>query len=179
MKILIVGYAASGKSTFARKLRDHYNLPLLHIDTVSFDPGWVDVDRAVVEERIRAFMKDHDDWVIDGLYRRLATERFDMCDQLFIFDFNRFRCLWSAITRRIKYHNKERESVAPGCKEKLDPGFIWWILHTGRKKNSRELFKTFKSRYKDKTVVFRNRRDVRRHLESIGALPDPQNGVNR
>ncbi|MCF7933127.1 MAG: hypothetical protein K9K93_08150 [Acholeplasmataceae bacterium] len=164
MTIQIVGYAASGKSTFAQKLKTHYQLPLLHIDKIAFEPGWIEVDRPKVEEGIRAFMKTHDNWIIDGLYRRLATERFDQCDQLFIFDFNRFRCLLSAIQRRIHYHNKERESIASGCKEKLDPSFIMWILFRGRTRKSKALFKLFKETYKDKVVVFKNRREVNRYL---------------
>lgn len=167
MKIQIVGYAASGKSTFAQKLQKHYDLPLLHIDTIAFGPGWTEVERPLVEEGIRGFIATHENWIIDGLYRRLATERFDDCDQLFIFDFNRFRCLFAAIERRIRYHNKERESIASGCKERLDPSFVMWILYHGRKKNSRELLKSFKQRYKDKVVVFKNRQQVDRYLASL------------
>ncbi|MBE0701313.1 MAG: DNA topology modulation protein FlaR [Acholeplasmataceae bacterium] len=166
MKIQIVGYAASGKSTFAKKLQTHYQLPLLHIDTIFFSPNWVERNKTSVEQEIRVFMQQ-DRWIIDGLYRRLATERFDACDQLFIFDFNRFKCLYGAIARRFKYHKQQRDSIAKGCKEKLDFGFLWWILFSGRKKNSRNLIKRYKMDYKDKVVVFKNRRQIDRYLKSI------------
>ncbi len=163
MKIQVVGYAASGKSTFAKQLKKHHGLPLLHIDTIFFGPSWVERDRDVVEQEIRAFMTQ-DDWIIDGQYRYMATERYDECDQLFIFEFSRFTCLFNAIVRRFKYHNKVRDSIAPGCKEKLDPGFVMWILWTGRTKASRDLIKRQKTLYKDKVVVFKNRRQVKRYL---------------
>ena len=39
-KILIVGTSASGKSTFARKLAAKTKLPLIHIDSIMWQPGW-------------------------------------------------------------------------------------------------------------------------------------------
>ncbi|MFP4187018.1 MAG: topology modulation protein [Acholeplasmataceae bacterium] len=171
MKIQIVGYSASGKSTFAKKLHEHYGFPLLHIDRVFFAPNWKKRDRAVVEQEVREFM-EQDDWIIDGLYRYIAVERFRICDQLFIFDFNRFKCLFSAIARRIKYRKKQRDSIAEGCKERLTLSFLMWILFTGRKKNSRNLIKYFKEVYADKVIVFKNRRQIRAYLKKIGYNDD-------
>jgi adenylate kinase family enzyme len=167
MKILVIGYSSSGKSTFAKRLGNHYELPVLHIDTIFFGPNWVDRDKDVVESEIRAFMKQ-DKWVIDGMYRKLATERYDQCDQLFIFNFNRFKCLYGAIVRRFKYHNQNRESIADGCKERLNLSFIWWILFNGRTKESKKLLKKHMETYKDKVVVFKNRKQTNKYLASIG-----------
>lgn len=168
MKIQIIGYSASGKSTFAKQLNEHYGFSLLHIDRIFFAPNWERRERDVVEQEIREFIKQ-DDWIIDGLYRYIAVERFLVCDQMFIFDFNRFKCLFSAIGRRIKYHNRQRDSIAEGCKERLNLSFLMWILFNGRKKNSRNLIKYFKNVYKDKVIVFKNRRQIRAYLEKIGA----------
>lgn len=167
MKILVIGYSGSGKSTFAKRLAAHYRIPKLHIDKIFFGPNWKDRDKKVVESEIREFMKQ-DDWIIDGTYRKLATERYQQCDQLFIFNFNRFKCLYGAIYRRIKYHNQNRDTIAVGCKERLNFSFFWWILFSGRKKDSRMLMKRNMVEYKDKVVVFTNRRQIKKYLESIG-----------
>ncbi len=167
MKIMVIGYSSSGKSTFSKRLSRSYNAPILHIDRIFFAPNWVERDKQLVEQEIREFMKQ-DDWVIDGLYRKLATERFDIADQIFIFDFNRFKCLYGAIVRRIKFHNQNRDSIAEGCKERLNLSFIWWILFSGRKKNSKELFKLIQEKYQDKVIVFKNRRQTNHYLKSIG-----------
>jgi adenylate kinase family enzyme len=92
MKIMVIGYSSSGKSTFSKRLSRCYNAPILHIDRIFFAPNWVERDKKLVEQEIRDFM-NQDDWIIDGLYRKLATERFEIADQIFIFDFNRFKCL--------------------------------------------------------------------------------------
>ncbi|PKK97087.1 MAG: DNA topology modulation protein FlaR [Tenericutes bacterium HGW-Tenericutes-3] len=167
MKILVVGHSSSGKSTFAKRLGEHYHLPVLHIDKVYFGPNWSRREQHEVEAEIVNFM-NQDDWIIDGLYRKYATERFDLSDQLFIFDFNRFKCLYGAIIRRIKYHNKNRDTIADGCKERLNLSFILWILFNGRTKKSRDLLKHYKEKYKDKVVVFKNRKQINTYLLSIG-----------
>lgn len=167
MKIMVIGYSGSGKSTFSKRLSSVYELPVLHIDRIFFGPNWVERDKGIVEQEIRAFMKQ-DSWTIDGHYRHLAKERFDQATQIYIFDFNRFKCLYGAILRRIKYHNKSRDSIAEGCKERLNLSFMWWILHTGRKKDSKELLKSYQTLYKDKVTVFKSRRQVSCYLRKIG-----------
>lgn len=166
MKILVAGYSSSGKSTFAKRLSKHYQIPVLHIDTVFFGPNWVERDHDVVEEEINQFMSK-ESWIIDGQYRKLAVERYEQSQQLFLFDFNRFKCLYGAIVRRIKYHNQNRDTIADGCQERLNFSFIWWILFQGRRKDSKLLMKSYKKKYKDKTVVFKNRRQVNAYLKSI------------
>jgi len=167
MRILVAGYSSSGKSTFSKKLASHYQIDVLHIDSIYFGANWSTRDKNIVKKEIYEFMKK-DQWIIDGQYRKLALERYDMCDQLFLFDFNRFKCLYGAIVRRIKYHKKNRDSIAKGCVERLNFSFIWWILFSGRKKDSKALMKLYKEKYKDKVIVFKNRKQVRNYLKSIG-----------
>lgn len=40
MKIAIIGYSDSGKSTLAGELSRRLTLPVLYLDTVQFLPGW-------------------------------------------------------------------------------------------------------------------------------------------
>ena len=52
MKIAILGTSGSGKSTLAKRLGERYGLPVLHMDTVHFLPGWV--ERPFAEEEARS-----------------------------------------------------------------------------------------------------------------------------
>jgi adenylate kinase family enzyme len=167
MKIQITGYSSSGKSTFAKRLEKHYHLPLLHIDKIYFKNNWEKRDRLQVEKEISDFTKK-ENWIIDGQYRYLVPERYELADHIFIFNFNRFKCLYGAIKRRIKYRKKQRDSIAEGCRERLNLSFVWWILWEGRKKDSRNLIKSLITAYPDKTIVFKGRRQVNRYLKSIG-----------
>ena len=68
MKIVIIGYSGSGKSTLAENLSRHYSIPKLHMDTLQFQPGWIDSDRDWMEKEMKQFLSEHRDWVIDGNY---------------------------------------------------------------------------------------------------------------
>ena len=167
MKIVVVGYASAGKSTFVKRLGQTLNIPVLHIDRISFEAHWVERDRKKVEEDMRAFMMQ-DDWAMDGSYTKLAPERFEMADQIFIFKFNRIKCLFGAFHRWFKYRKQTRDSVCDDCVENLNASFIWWILYNGRKKKRRQTFKSYEKNYPEKVIVFRNRRQVHRYLRQIG-----------
>ena len=167
MKILVIGYSSSGKSTFSKRIGNVYNIPVLHIDKIFFAPNWVEREKSLVEKEIRTFMKN-ESWIIDGLYRNHAKERFELAEQIFIFDFNRFKCLYGAIVRRVKFHNQIRDSIADGCKERLNFSFIWWILFGGRKKESKNLLKSIQTTYEKKVIVFKTRKQASQYLKKIG-----------
>ena len=132
MKIVIIGYSGSGKSTLAENLARYYSIPKLHMDTLQFQPGWIDSDRDTMEGEMRQFLSDHKDWVIDGNYLGVAMRRE-----------------WSKPTRlsfstslvgtaSIEGGNDSAVikvgsvSMAAGCPERFDWEFIRWILWDGR-----------------------------------------------
>ena len=67
MKIAIIGYSGSGKSTLAENLARYYSIPKLHMDTLQFQPGWIDSDRDWMEGQMKQFLSQHKDWVIDAI----------------------------------------------------------------------------------------------------------------
>ncbi len=99
MKISIIGYSASGKSTLAQDISQTYNLPLLHLDQVNLTENWQERDLDEAINIVENFMK-RDDWVIDGNYDKLKkTERLALSDIIIFLNFNRFNCLARAIKR--------------------------------------------------------------------------------
>lgn len=167
MKIQICGFSGSGKSTFAQRLNQIYNIDLLFIDTIKFAPNWKEHSHEYVQNKILDFM-NKDSWIIDGNYFNDIPARFEVCDQLFFFKFNRFKCLYGAIKRYRLYKNTTRQSIAPGCKEKIDLSFIMWILHGGRTKFYKQKYKSLIEKHKNKIIIFKNRRQVNNYLKSIG-----------
>ena len=76
MKIAILGTSGSGKSTLAKRLGETYGLPVLHMDTVHFLPGWVERPFAEEEAIVRQFLDENaGGWVIDGNYRKTCYAR--------------------------------------------------------------------------------------------------------
>jgi adenylate kinase family enzyme len=131
MKIQIIGFSGSGKSTLAKILAQHYNLPLLHLDTVQFYGDWQVRSRIEQNEKVLNFLKNNpEDWVIDGNYSHLARERFSQADLIIYLKFNRFLCYKRCLIRYLKHRGKIRDSL--GCLEKFDWEFQKWILFSGR-----------------------------------------------
>lgn len=167
MKICVVGYSGSGKSSFSIKLSDLYKIDATHIDILHFKSGWIERD-ALDRNAMLKKVVDQDQWVIDGNYSKILKERFVLADQIFIFNFNRFKSLYGAIVRRIKYRNKTRRSMTEGNKEKLDFEFIIWILFKSRTKQRRSFYSGLKKAYPNKVVEFKKRSQVNHYLLSTG-----------
>ena len=74
----IVGCSGSGKSTLARRLAKQAGLPLLELDSIYHQPGWVPLEEEAFRRSVLEFMDLHEGWVIDGNYqavRSLVWER--------------------------------------------------------------------------------------------------------
>ena len=138
MRIVIIGYSGSGKSTLAKTLGKHYNIPVLHLDSVRFLSGWVERDRNEFNEIVKKFINENESWIIDGNYSKIALERFELADKLFFLNYNRFFCLKSVIKRYKENIGKSRSDMAEGCEEKLDLKFLYWVFMKGRSKQRRK-----------------------------------------
>ncbi len=167
MKIQIIGYSGSGKSTFAKELSNHYQIDPTYIDKIAWEQGWVFASDEKIKHELESIIHQKD-WIIDGNYSRFfGAERMQFADHIFFFKFNRFRCLLNAIKRRKMYKNKTRESMTEGCPERLNFDFIMWILFKGRSKAHRKNYQEIVTNYQDKVTIFRNHKEVNKYLQSI------------
>lgn len=169
MKITIMGYSGSGKSTLAGKLAELYHIPVLYLDTVQFLPGWVERDRDEARALVQNFMRN-ESWVIDGNYTGFyQPERLEQADIILFLNFPRLVCLMRVLKRYFQYKNATRESMAEGCIEKLDLEFVGWVLFQGRTKAIRRHHREIIARYRNKTVVLSNQRQVDTYLRRASA----------
>ena len=169
MKITILGYSGSGKSTLARKFGEYYDIPVLHLDTVQFLPGWIERDRDEACIIVKEFMNNKS-WVIDGNYSDFQQkERLEQADKIILLNFPRRICIYRAIKRYYKNRNKTRKDMAKGCIEKIDLEFIWWILYEGRSKEKRQHYKVIEYKYKDKITVLKNPKEVKMYIKTGGS----------
>ena len=141
----ILGESGSGKSTLAGRLGELYQIPVLHLDTVHWLPGWEEKAEAQERSEVRAFMDRNASWVIDGNYRKLEYERrLQEADRIIFMDFNRFSCLFRAYRRYLDHKGRARSSMTEGCEEKLDLEFIRWILWDSRTRKQKKLWRAMK-----------------------------------
>ena len=170
MKIAIIGHSGSGKSTLAAFLGEKYALPVLHVDTIHFLPGWVERETEDELALMQSFLdlNAQRGWVIDGNYRKLEYDRrMEEADRIIYMNFGRFTCFWRAFKRSVKYKNKVRGSIAPGCEEKFDHAFRKWILCDGRTKPKLARYNDVVRKYSDKSIVIRNQRELDEFKKSL------------
>lgn len=169
MKILIIGHSGSGKSTLASQLAKLYHVSCLHLDKISFYPNWIEKENEKKISALKEFLSQNPKgWVIDGTYVGLLfNERVEQADLIIYLNFNRFSCYFSALRRAKSYKNKTRDSAPEGCNENFSLSFQWWILYEGRKKERLALFKKTKRDNPNKTIEFKNRKQVNRYLNQV------------
>ena len=166
MKIQIIGYSGSGKSTLAKKLGLFYNIPYLHLDNVQFYGDWQ--ERSIEEQNkiVDKFLKENDNWVIDGNYSKVSPIRFEISDIKILLNYNRFYCYKMCKNRYKMYKDTPRESC-PG-KEKFDLEFKKWILFSGRTKKRKQKHLINLNKTNGKKLIFNNLKQLNNWLESIG-----------
>ena len=164
MKIAIIGYSGSGKSTLARRLADELGIEPLYLDRVHFLPNWVERDEESAREIVRIEMAKPS-WVIDGNYTHmLRDQRLQEADEIIWLNYPRLICLIRALKRNRDFRGKSRESMADGCIERMEWGFVWWILHKGRTRAIVKRYRAIAAQYPQKTAVIKSDQSLRRYL---------------
>lgn len=72
-RVSVVGNTGSGKSTLARRLAAILDVPHIEIDAVNHLPGWQELDRDELRNRLDE-LTTGDGWVVDGNYRECVVE---------------------------------------------------------------------------------------------------------
>ncbi len=66
-RISVVGCSGSGKSTLARTMADALGTPVLELDSVMHQKGWVPLSDELFQQRVADFIA-RDRWIVDGNY---------------------------------------------------------------------------------------------------------------
>lgn len=77
-RIHVIGNSCSGKSTLGSRLASRLDVPLVELDALNWQPGWVglnDTNPAELERRMREATSG-DGWVVAGSYSRFSKRVF-------------------------------------------------------------------------------------------------------
>lgn len=164
-RVLIIGCPGSGKSRLARELGQKLALPVVHLDQLWWKENWQNVTMEEFDSRL-AMALDMDRWIIDGNYSRTMEARLSKCDTVIYLDFDRWECLWGVCQRVLGSHGKARPDMSAGCPERFNWEFVKWVWNFNKNNRVQNYTYLAKARHA-KTVVLRNRKAVRRFLETI------------
>jgi adenylate kinase family enzyme len=136
---MIVGQPGAGKSTFARALGAATGLPVVHMDMIHWQPGWVERGREE-KDRLTRLVHARDAWIFEGGHSRTWPERLARADTLIWLDVPLPRRLYRVARRTVTGLGRSRPDLPESCPERLDRGFleflgyIWRTRRTARTK---------------------------------------------
>lgn len=127
-RVLVIGPCGSGKSTLARELAPRMGLPLIHMDQLGWQPGWVETEKAELNARIAGAVAG-ERWLIEGNYGSTLPARLERADAVIYLDFPIRLCLWRLIRRIVTHRGRSRPDMPEGCPERFDLSFFWYMLN--------------------------------------------------
>ncbi|SHN54367.1 AAA family ATPase [Erythrobacter sanguineus] len=127
-RVIIIGPCGSGKSTLARELAPRMGLPLVHMDQLGWQAGWVETEKAELRARL-ADAVAQDQWLIEGNYGSTLAPRLERADIVIYLDFPIRLCLWRLIRRIARHRGQPRPDMPEGCPERFDLGFFWYVMN--------------------------------------------------
>ncbi len=82
MRVILLGNAGAGKSTFARKLAARQPAARLSLDEVAFRDGSERRPLAESVAEVRAFLRSHESWILEGCYADILEPVLPCSEQL-------------------------------------------------------------------------------------------------
>lgn len=84
-RVLVLGFAGAGKSTFSRALAIRTSLPLVHLDLEYWKPGWTHPSEEAWRETQRGLAAG-DAWILDGNYLETVDVLLDRANTIVLVD---------------------------------------------------------------------------------------------
>ena len=162
-KIIVIGCPGSGKSTFSKKLKDIYNIPLYHLDLIWNKPDKTTITREEFDKELNKIFKE-EQWIIDGNYQRTIEKRIKEANTIFLLDYPLEICL-SGATNRV---GTKREDM-PWIEDELNKEFKQKILDFSKDKLPKiyELLNIYKEN--KNIIIFKTREESNEYLNENGS----------
>lgn len=123
MKIVFVGISGSGKTTLARKYAQLVDVPLLHLDSLYWSTDWKQNSNDYVRNSLIAFIKTHEEFVIEGFISHDFSAALDAADKIIYLDVSGIHAGVNVVRRWVKYYGNNRPELPAGCNE--SPSFTF------------------------------------------------------
>jgi adenylate kinase family enzyme len=170
-RIAVIGCAGSGKSTLSIALGKKLDLPVIHIDRLNWQPGWIEVDRdELVRRQQAAFTKDGR-WIADGNYGATMRLRLAVADTIVFLDLPTRICMWRVIKRSLRHAGRSRPDMPDDCPERgFDREYVKFLRYIAGFRSKSRLHLLDRLRTLDSSqrlITLTSPREVRRFLATL------------
>jgi adenylate kinase family enzyme len=167
-RVMIVGQPGSGKSTLARQLGQRTGLPVFHIDTIHWQPGWIERSR-YEKTQLCLDVEARDCWIFEGGHSATWDNRVARADLLIWIDRSATLRFLRVLLRTLRQRGQTRPDLPENCPERLANlpeffRFMWQTKKSARAK-MQQLAATAPSACR--VVYLRSNRETRLFLSSI------------
>lgn len=167
-RILLIGNAGAGKTTFAKQLAQKLHLPLVHLDKLYWRGDWEHLSRDEFDAILQSEL-EKPQWIIDGNFNRTIAHRLQYCDTVFYFDFPTITCLAGITKRALTNLGKARPDMGGNCMEHFDSQKIslYRNVLTFNKQHRRDYYELLDNADNVKVIIFKNRRQANAFLTKL------------
>ena len=150
----------------AAKMAQNLDLPLIHLDTLYWQPGWVEPPEKGWQEIVKSLIA-REAWIIDGNYSSTLSIRAERADTIIFLDMPRYVNMTGIFRRVIKYYGKRRPDLPDGCPEKFDWQFTKWVwnYHKNSRPKVLEILEPF--RPSKNIITLRSRKEVNNFIQKM------------
>lgn len=167
MKISILGYSCSGKSTFSKVLEKKLYIKVYHLDSYYWKEPWKKNDSF----DISIFIKK-DSWIIEGNYLDYCLEkRLNLSDYIIYIDCNLLIRLFRMIKRHILFMNSPNNKNP--ISNKINLKFILITIYKSIFVQPK-LIKYLKNNYNKKYIYIKNIKEINDYDQFIFELFNSQ-----
>ena len=99
-RVVVTGPAGAGKTELARALGRRLEIPVVHLDTLFWKPGWVPTPPDEWEQVQRREVAA-ERWVVDSQFDDMLPDWLQAADTVVFVDASPVRCLWRVSRRRL------------------------------------------------------------------------------
>lgn len=168
-RIAIIGCCGAGKSTLANQLELKLGLPVIHLDTYYWQPGWIETSTEKWIAKQKLLVKK-ERWIIDGNYLSTMDIRLQAADTIIWLDFSRRLCLWRIWQRYLQYGGAVRPDMANNCVERLNWDFLLYVWNFSHTQRQSILSKIEPYQNGKQVIIFKQPQQVDNFLNQLNRL---------
>lgn len=137
-RISIVGTSGSGKTTLACQVSQRLAIPHIELDTLHWEPNWVEVPDNVMCDRVFHALSSYKNWVVDGNYSQVRELVWSQAQTVVWLDYS-LPVIMSRLLRRTYQRLVTQQEVCNGNHETWQTTFshnsiLLWALQTYKKR---------------------------------------------